>query len=66
MAWGGSLNSDGSDYIRKVMEAEKIVKYLESLKEEVTSEERKNFEKTIRIITKYVMNLTQDNKEDAI
>ena len=32
MAWGGSLNKKGSDYLRKLREADKVIAFLESLK----------------------------------
>ena len=34
MAWGGSLNKDGSDHIRNLREADNVLKFLERLKQE--------------------------------
>ncbi len=61
-AWGGSLNEKGSEYMKKVIEAEKVVKYLENLKKELNQEERKIFGKAIDIITNYVNNLREPKK----
>ncbi len=61
-AWGGSLNEKGSDYMKKVIEAEKVVKYLEELKKELKLDEKKVFVKAIEIITNYVNNLREIKK----
>jgi hypothetical protein len=58
MAWGGSLNKKGSDYIRKLREADKVVAFLESIKEDLNSEEQANFSRTIEIITEYISNIS--------
>jgi hypothetical protein len=63
LAWGGSLNSEGSEYVRKVREAEKIVDYLNKMKKELTEEKRKVIEKSVKIIEKYVMNLDSSDIE---
>ena len=54
MAWGGSLNKDGSDYLRKLREADKVIAFLESIKEELNNEEQANFSRTIEIIVEYI------------
>lgn len=50
MAWGGSLNRDGSDYIRKL---KKILHFLESFKKTLRDEEKAKVTDVIDIITKY-------------
>ena len=59
MAWGGSLNKDGSDYIRKLREADKVITFLESLKEELNTEEQANFSRTIEIIVEYISKISE-------
>lgn len=62
MAWGGSLNKKGSDYIRMVREADNVVTFLERIKEDLNSGEQGNLSKTIEIITKYISKISE-NKE---
>ncbi|HUW90504.1 MAG TPA: hypothetical protein VMV43_08275 [Candidatus Nanopelagicaceae bacterium] len=53
MAWGGSLNKEGSDHIRNIREADKVVKFLERLKQELNDEEKQIFSNTINIIVNH-------------
>ena len=53
MAWGGSLNKKGSDYIRRLMEAERVIKFLEKFKEEVSPKEKDCILKAIEAIIKH-------------
>ena len=62
MAWGGSLNKKGSDYIRRLREADRVISFLERLKEDLNHEEQEIFKKTIDIIIDYVSNMS--NKTD--
>jgi len=59
MAWGGSLNKKGSDYIRRLREAEKVITFLESLIEDLNNEEQEIFSKTIDIIVNYISQLSE-------
>lgn len=59
MVWGGSLNKEGSDYIRKLREADKVITFLESLKEELNTEEQANFSITIEIIVEYISKISE-------
>ncbi|UCD01211.1 MAG: hypothetical protein JSV23_10055 [Promethearchaeota archaeon] len=59
MAWGGSLNKNGSDYIRKLREADRVTAFLENLKEDLNSDEQKNISKAIDIITDYISKISQ-------
>ena len=54
MAWGGSINLKGTDYLLKVREMDKVLKFLEDFKKEVGSEETKSISKTIDIIVNYM------------
>lgn len=53
MAWGGSLNKEGSDHVRNIREADKVVRFLERLKQELNDEEKQIFSNTINIIVNY-------------
>jgi len=53
MAWGGSLNKEGSDHVRNIREADKVVKFLERLKQELNDEEKQIFSNTINIIVNH-------------
>jgi len=59
MAWGGSLNKDGSDYIRMLREADRVIAFLESLKEDLNAKERANFSRTIEIIVEYISKISE-------
>lgn len=60
MAWGGSLNKDGSDYIRKLKEVEKILHFLENFKKSLKVDEKRKVAEVIDIITDHFKNLFQD------
>jgi len=53
MAWGGSLNKEGSDHVRNIREADKVIKFLERLKKELNDEEKQIFSNTINIIVNH-------------
>ena len=53
MAWGGSLNKDGSDYVRKLRDIEKILHFLENFKKSLNDEDEKKVSEVIDIITDY-------------
>ena len=40
MAWGGSLNEEGSDHLRNLREADKVIKFLEKFKEDLSDNEK--------------------------
>jgi hypothetical protein len=54
LAWGGSLNKDGSSYLRKIREADRVVKFLESIREELKPQESKKVYEVIEIISNYI------------
>jgi len=62
LVWGGSLNQKGSDYIRKLREVEKVIQFLESIKEELNSEKQIILSKTIDIITDYITKISEKRK----
>lgn len=59
MAWGGSINLKGTEYLRKVREIDKVLKFLEDFKKEIGTEETENVSKTIDIIVNYMNKLSE-------
>lgn len=53
MAWGGSLNKEGSDYVRNLREADKALKFLEGLKRKLKEKEKQIVSDTINIIVNH-------------
>jgi hypothetical protein len=53
MAWGGSLNKEGSDHVRNLREADKVLKFLEGLKQDLNENEKQKVSETIKIIVKH-------------
>lgn len=65
MAWGGSLNRDGTERLRTIRAAERSIEYLESLKEFLNKEELENVNKTIDIITFHINRYMEGRIEDS-
>ncbi len=53
MAWGGSLNKEGSDYLRNIREADKVIKFLERIKQELKDEEKQLISNAIDILVNH-------------
>jgi hypothetical protein len=62
MVWGGAFNEKGSDYVRNLVQAEKVLKFLEKFKEEVSPEEKESLERTTTIIVDYFTKSKTDAK----
>ena len=63
MAWGGSLNKDGSDHLRNLRDADKAIKFLEELKSKLIDEEKQIVSDTIDIIVnKYTKGFKNDSQ----
>ena len=62
MAWGGSLNKDGSDYVRNLREADNVIKFLERIKQYLNGEEKQIVSDTINII---VNRYTKESKNES-
>ena len=60
MVWGGSLNEKGSDYVRKLVEIEKTIKFLEQIKNELKPDEKEYVDKTIDIIVNHFSKQSKD------
>ncbi|MFX1324428.1 MAG: hypothetical protein ACFE8N_05695 [Promethearchaeota archaeon] len=59
LVWGGSLNKEGSDYIRKIRDADNVIKFLEALKEEADNKDRESISAVIEIIIKHVSKISE-------
>ena len=59
MAWGGSINLKGTDYLRKVREMDKVLKFLEEFKKDINTEEEGKISETINIIVNYMNKLSE-------
>ena len=59
MAWGGSINLKGTDYLRKMREMDKVLKFLEEFKKYVNTEERRKISETIDIIVNHMNKLSE-------
>jgi hypothetical protein len=62
MAWGGSLNRQGSNHIRKLREADKVIGFLENFKNDLNPADREYLTKTIEIITDYMTKISESKK----
>jgi hypothetical protein len=60
MVWGGSFDEKGSNYIRKLVQAENTIKFLEKFKEEVDPAEKEFLLRTIDIIVNYFSKNTSE------
>ncbi|MHA1931161.1 MAG: hypothetical protein ACW96X_01400 [Promethearchaeota archaeon] len=59
MAWGGSLNKEGSDYLRRLREADKVISFLENLKNHLEPEKSLNLSRTIEIIIEFISSASE-------
>ena len=59
MAWGGSINFNGTNCLRKLREIEKVLKFLEDFKKELGSKDVETINKTIDIIVDYSNTLSE-------
>jgi len=59
MVWGGSLNKKGSNHLRKIREADKVIAFLENLKNDLNTEEKEYLSKTIELITEYITKISE-------
>ncbi len=63
MAWGGSLNKEGSDYVRNLREADKALKFLEGLKRKLDEKEKQIVSDTINIIVNHYNKESKDESQ---
>ena len=62
MAWGGSLNKEGSDYLRKIRKADEVIEFLEELKDKLNHDEQAQVAKVIEIIMNFISKLSEKGK----
>jgi hypothetical protein len=62
MVWGGSLNKEGSDYLRNIKKADEVIQFLEKLKGHLNREDQIQVTKVIEIITNYITTLAEKGK----
>ena len=53
MAWGGSLNKEGSDYLRNIREADNVIKFLERIKQDLKDEEKQLISNAIDVLVNH-------------
>jgi hypothetical protein len=53
MAWGGSLNKEGSNHLRNLRDADKVIKFLEGVKPELNEKDKQIVSDTINIIVNH-------------
>ncbi len=53
MAWGGSLNREGSEYLKEVVKAESAIEFLDRFKSKLDSKGKEIVNKTINLISNY-------------
>lgn len=51
------MDEEGSNYIKKIAIADRMLKYLEDIMKELNKDEQDIIENTIQIICKYIENL---------
>lgn len=64
MVWGGAFDEKGSNYIRKLVQAEKTIKFLEKFKEELEEVERDYVSRTIDIIVNHFSKNANETFQD--
>lgn len=62
MAWGGSLNKEGSDYLRKIRKADEVIEFLEELKDKLNHDKQAQVTKVIEIIMNFISKLSEKEK----
>jgi len=60
--WGGSLNKKGTNYLKKIQEAEKAVKFLEAFKKLLEKKQKRVIDETIDLIVDYINHLGESEK----
>jgi alcohol dehydrogenase YqhD (iron-dependent ADH family) len=60
--FGGSLNKNGTNYLRKIHEADKVVKFLEEFKNVLEKEEKEIINESINILVDYITELGERGK----
>ena len=59
LVWGGSLDKKGSSYLRKIREADRVIKFLEIIKDDLKPQESKKISEIIEIIMNYISKISE-------
>jgi hypothetical protein len=62
MVWGGSLNKEGSDYLRNIRKADEVIQFLEKLTDQLSQDEKDQVKNVIEIITNFISKLSEKGK----
>ena len=62
MAWGGSLNQEGSNHLRNLREVDNVLKFLEGFKRKLNENEKQKIEDAIDII---VNHYSKEKKDES-
>ena len=62
MVWGGLLNKEGSNYLRKIRKADEVIVFLEKLKDKLNHDEQAQITKVIEIIMNSISKLSEKGK----
>ncbi|MFX0029551.1 MAG: hypothetical protein ACFE8B_10095 [Candidatus Hermodarchaeota archaeon] len=62
MVWGGSLNKEGSDYLRNIRKSEEVIQFLEKLIDQLSQDEQDQVKRVIQIIADFISKLSEKGK----
>jgi hypothetical protein len=63
MAWGGSLNQEGSNHLRNLREVYNVLKFLEGFKRKLNENEKQIIADAIDIIVNHYSNEKKDESK---
>ena len=63
MAWGGSLNQEGSNHLRDLREVDSVLKFLEGFKRKLNEKEKQKIADVINIIVNHYSKEKKDENK---
>jgi hypothetical protein len=63
MAWGGSLNQEGSNHLRDLREVDSVLKFLEGFKRKLNEKEKQKIANAINIIVNHYSKEKKDENK---
>ncbi len=63
MAWGGSLNQEGSNHLRNLREVDNVLKFLEGFKRKLNEKEKQKIADAIDIIINHYSKEKKDENK---
>ena len=63
MAWGGSLNQEGSNHLRNLREVDNVLKFLEGFKRKLNEKEKQKIANAINIIVNHYSKEKKDENK---